>query len=86
MKLSVRLCDKGSKIYGEKTFSLVRSGHGWSKYSMTLTATDTCKYVYPEILLVGDGSLDLDLISLFPTDTFLGRENGMRKYRGRQKL
>ena len=79
LKLSVRLCDKGSKIYGEKTFSLVRSGHGWSKYSMTLTATDTCKYVYPEILLVGDGSLDLDLISLFPTDTFLGRENGMRK-------
>lgn len=79
MKLTVRLCDRDGANYGEKTFSLVRVGHGWSKYKLTLTATGTCKHVYPEILLSTPGTLDLDLISLFPADTYLGRENGMRK-------
>lgn len=79
MKLTIRLCGRDDISYGEKTFSLVRAGHGWSKYSLTLTAEGTCKYVYPEILLGADGTLDLDLISLFPTDTFRGRKNGLRR-------
>lgn len=79
MRLTLRLCDRDGVSYGEKSFSLVRVGHGWSKYSLTLTAVGTCKYVYPEILLAKDGTVDLDLISLFPQDTFLGRKNGLRK-------
>lgn len=79
VKLTVRFADKSGGLYGSKTFSLVRAGHGWSKYSLTLAASDSCKYVYPEIILESEASLDLDLISLFPTDTFMGRENGMRR-------
>lgn len=79
MKLTVRFADKSGDLYGSKTFSLVRCGHGWSRYRLTLTATGSCRQVYPEILLESEGTLDLDLISLFPEDTFLSRENGMRR-------
>lgn len=78
MRLTVRFAADGF-LYGEKTFSAVRAGCGWSKYTMTLTASGDCRHVYPEILLASDGSLDIDLISLFPTDTFRGRKNGLRK-------
>ncbi len=79
MRLTVKLADNAANPYGAKTFSLVRAGRGWTKYSLTLTATGNCGRVYPEILLESEGALDLDLISLFPTDTFLGRKNGMRR-------
>ncbi|MDE6641881.1 MAG: hypothetical protein K2K63_15310 [Acetatifactor sp.] len=79
MKLTVRFTDKSANLYGSKTFSLVRGGRSWSKYKLTLTATGSCSRVYPEILLESEGTLDLDLISLFPTDTYHGRENGMRR-------
>lgn len=79
MKLTVRFTDKSANLYGSKTFSLVRGGRSWSKYKLTLTATGSCSRVYPEIILESEGMLDLDLISLFPTDTYHGRENGMRR-------
>ena len=78
MKLTVRFSDRDGELYGSKTFSLVRAGRGWSKYNLTLTATGNCIRVYPEILLESEATLDLDLISLFPADTFHSRENGMR--------
>lgn len=79
LKLTLRLADKAGALYGEKTFSLMRAGHGWTKYKLTLTAEGDCKFVYPELLLESEASLDLDLISLFPADTFRNRENGMRR-------
>jgi len=79
MSLLIRLADKEGTVYGEKKLSLVRAGHGWTKYTMTLTSSGNCKYVYPEILLGKEGRVDLDLISLFPVDTFCGRRNGMRR-------
>lgn len=79
LKLTLRLADRDGALYGEKTFSLMRAGHGWTKYKLTLTAEGDCKFVYPELLLESEASLDLDLISLFPADTFQNRENGMRR-------
>ena len=79
MKLTVRFTDKSANLYGSKTFSLVRGGRSWSKYKLTLTATGSCSQVYPEIILESENTLDLDLISLFPTDTYHDRENGMRR-------
>ncbi len=79
MSLLVRFTDSDGKIYSEKKVPLVRAGHGWTKYTCTLTATDTCSRVYAHFLLGRDGTADLDLLSLFPTDTYLERPNGMRK-------
>lgn len=79
VKLTVRFTDDAGNQYGSKSFSLVRCGRGWSRYKLTLTATGSCRQVYPEIILETEGALDLDLISLFPADTFMERENGMRR-------
>ncbi len=79
MSLKIRFTDKEGLCFCEKKLSLVRAGHGWTKYNMTLTAAGTCKYVYPEILLGKEGCVDLDLISLFPADTFHGQKNGLRR-------
>ncbi len=79
ISLKIRLADKEGAVYCEKKLSLVRAGHGWTKYTMTLSPSGNCKYVYPEILLAEEGSVDLDLISLFPAHTFHNRKNGMRK-------
>ncbi len=79
MALLLRFSDKAGNTYGEKKLSLVRVGQAWTKYTVTVTATDDCKYTYLEILMERDGSVDLDFISLFPKDTFCGRKNGMRR-------
>lgn len=79
MKLTVRLADSRGTCFGQKTFSLVRTGRGWTKYRLTFTADGCCNQVFPEILLETPGAVDLDLLSLFPQDTFLGRKNGMRR-------
>ena len=79
MSLILRLVDQEGNCYCEKKLNLVRYGHSWTKYKCTLTATGDCKFAYLEVLLGKEGSVDLDLISLFPAETFCGRENGMRK-------
>ncbi|MCM1027124.1 MAG: hypothetical protein NC432_11860 [Roseburia sp.] len=79
LQLTLRLSDKSGGLYGEKTFSLMRAGHGWTKYNLTLTADRDGKFVYPELILESEASVDLDLISLFPADTFRERKNGMRR-------
>lgn len=79
VKLNIRFADPNGTLYGNRSFSLVRAAHGWSKYNLTITATGTCKQVYPELLLESEGAVDLDLISLFPADTFHDRPNGMRR-------
>ena len=51
----------------------------WKKYTVTLTATQTLKHAKLRIFLKGGNSVALEHISLFPTDTYKNRENGMRR-------
>ncbi|MBQ8015690.1 MAG: carbohydrate binding domain-containing protein, partial [Clostridia bacterium] len=51
----------------------------WQKYELELTASKTDFENASLCVLIGNGSVALDMISLFPDDTFKGRENGMRK-------
>ncbi|GAA3816328.1 hypothetical protein GCM10022226_41290 [Sphaerisporangium flaviroseum] len=67
----------GSTTYGRASFD-VRSGE-WKKYTATITASGTTDAARLVVLAGGSGQVDLDMISLFPRDTFKGRENGMRK-------
>jgi len=56
------------------------SGKEWKKYSATLKSPRTEAKGALRIFLAGDKSTtDVEHISLFPTDTWKGRENGMRK-------
>ncbi len=52
---------------------------GWVEYTGTLTAKRTTDAARLAVEAGGTGTLRLDMVSLFPEDTYLGRENGLRK-------
>lgn len=51
----------------------------WKKYQLELTPSVTDAKARLRIFLVSDGTVDLEHVSLFPVDTWKGRENGLRK-------
>lgn len=51
----------------------------WKKYEITLRSNLTEPKAHLRIFLTSGGTLDLEHISLFPVDTWMGRENGLRK-------
>ncbi|MBR0321633.1 MAG: carbohydrate binding domain-containing protein, partial [Bacteroidales bacterium] len=54
-------------------------GKGWHKITVNMTAPFTDAHSKLRILLESKGTVELDHISLFPVDTWKGRENGLRK-------
>jgi len=59
--------------------SVVVDANDWKKYEAQLTATATAEKATLEITFSGTGEIDMDMISLFPEDTWKQRKNGMRK-------
>ena len=51
----------------------------WTRYSGTIEAAADDLRGHLRLLLPSAGSLDVDMVSLFPEDTWKGRENGLRK-------
>lgn len=66
---------KGETIGG---YSFTPEGDQWKKYRVTITATQTDPKASLNILFLGKGSIDLDMISLFPKDTWKNRPGGLR--------
>jgi len=50
----------------------------WKKYSSSISSTETETKARLNILVQGPGTLDIDLISLYPKDTWQNRANGLR--------
>jgi alpha-L-arabinofuranosidase len=53
-------------------------GDSWQKYEVALTATADCPTARLVLTTRGEGTLMLDMVSLFPRETFKGRKNGLR--------
>ena len=53
------------------------SGKDWKKYECTLKANADCLNAQLQILALTVGQLDVDMVSLFPQDTYMG--HGLRK-------
>lgn len=51
----------------------------WKKYQVVMKATQTNPKAILRIFLEGTNAIDLEHVSLFPVDTWKGRENGLRK-------
>lgn len=51
----------------------------WKKYEIKLTPKETFAKAHLRIFLASAGTVALEHVSLFPTDTWKGRENGLRK-------
>ena len=76
--LTVRLAKADGTALAEP-LTLTASGDTWSKYTGSVTATATSDAGRLTVLAGGTGTLRLDMVSLFPEDTFNGRSNGLRK-------
>ena len=85
--LRVQLIDEYSKENNQELVQkdITVSSKEWKQYTTTLKSPKTIDKAQLRIFLCtekgrsGDGVCDVEHISLFPTDTWKGHENGMRK-------
>ncbi|HBT10973.1 MULTISPECIES: alpha-L-arabinofuranosidase C-terminal domain-containing protein [Leeuwenhoekiella] len=59
--------------------SIPVSGSEWANYKAEIVPNKTVMKGSLKLTFEGTGELGLDMVSLFPTDTWNGRENGLRK-------
>ncbi|MDO4292886.1 MAG: alpha-L-arabinofuranosidase C-terminal domain-containing protein [Eubacteriales bacterium] len=72
---------EGSADFGEHCAEgrLCAEGQEWKKYELRLTADQTTAQGRLRLTFPEGGALCLDMVSLFPEDTFRGRKNGLRQ-------
>ena len=66
---------KDPKLLGETT--ITADANTWKKYEAQLTASETVTNASLQILVLQNGTIDIDMISLMPQDTYKG--HGLRK-------
>ena len=66
---------KGPKLLAEAT--ITADSKDWKKYEATLAPTADSKKAVLQILVLTTGTIDMDMVSLMPQDTFKG--HGLRK-------
>jgi alpha-N-arabinofuranosidase len=76
-KMTVELITPAGETIGKAELSGF-SGT-WGNHQVSFKASATEQKAQMRIILTGRGSIDLDMISLFPDDTWKGRQNGLRK-------
>ena len=64
--------------YNDRQYITIDS-KDWKKYTLILKPNQTCEKAQLRIFLRETGTVDMDHVSLFPTDTWKGHENGLRK-------
>ena len=67
----------GKDIAAEGTIETISAE--WKKYELTLTSSVTSYKDVQLRVMIHQGKAAIDMVSLFPEDTFKGRENGLRK-------
>jgi len=73
----VELIDPESNVFS--TQKLTIDSKEWKKYQVVLKAGKTEAKARLRVFLTSKNAVDMDHVSLFPVDTWKGRENGLRK-------
>lgn len=76
MALRIELAGQGRRPLAEAKLEGFTSQ--WQKHTVVLRAGSTDARARLNLLVEGSGTLDLDMVSLFPVDTWKGREGGLR--------
>jgi len=76
-RVIAQLIDVNGKVIANTAISTTNKD--WQHYTKTLVANATEEKASLKIMFEGEGTLDMDMISLFPAETWKGRENGLRK-------
>ena len=74
-QVCVRLVERDS-VLAEDIIDIDTSD--WRKYETTLTPNKSSEQAAVEILFLQEGRVDIDMLSLFPQNTFKNRKNGLR--------
>lgn len=77
ISLLVEILNSKNQVIGSTTINLLTSN--WQKIEGVITATETDPKCKVNVYFKGTGQLDIDMISLFPQDTWKGRKGGLRK-------
>ncbi len=77
VKLYVELLNASKEVIGTTELAPAET-KDWSKLKASLTANATEEKGSMRLVLEGNGIIDLDMISLFPEDTWKNRPGGMR--------
>lgn len=76
LKMRVELVSSTGKAMG--TANLAPDAKNWKKYTVSFTSNATDPKAKLNIWFEGKGSMDLDMVSLFPDDTWKNRPGGLR--------
>lgn len=74
----IELLNAKNEVIGSTSLTPANVGNEWTKQEISFNATDTEQKGKFRIWFEGTGIVDLDMISLFPSDTWKGRKGGMR--------
>lgn len=77
MPVTLRLEGKDGRVLAQARVDV--SGRAWTKHTVTLTPNQSDTTARFVLLAHEQGCLAIDMISLFPRDTFKGRVNGLRR-------
>lgn len=75
-KLRIRLVDETGIVVAEATTEMLTEH--WKQHAVTLKGLKTTLKGRLEIIPLIEGSIAIDMVSLFPQHTFKGRKNGLR--------
>lgn len=78
MTIHVELLDPQNKIIGAAELPLDPVG-SWSEAAVKFPVNQTTDKAKLNVWFTGEGTLDVDMLSLFPVDTWKGRRKGLRK-------
>lgn len=77
VSVKVEVIDDKDAVIGSASIS--PDSKEWKKYSTSLVTSSTFAKSRLRLSFAGKGSMDIDLVSLSPEDTWKGRPNGLRK-------
>jgi alpha-N-arabinofuranosidase len=78
VKLHAELTDSTGRVLGSAVLAPEGSDNQWKSQSVTFTANETVQKARFNLWFEGTGQIDLDMISLFPGDTWKQRKGGLR--------
>ncbi|WP_104383798.1 alpha-L-arabinofuranosidase C-terminal domain-containing protein [Sphingobacterium sp. HMA12] len=78
MKIHVEVLNEQNKVIGEAEFPL-KAATSWSEAAVKFSVSETTAKAKLNVWFTGSGTLDVDMLSLFPVDTWKGRPKGLRK-------
>jgi alpha-L-arabinofuranosidase len=77
-KMFIELVNEKGENIGGTAITATTAGSEWKKLSASFNATATVSKASMNIWFEGDGTVDVDMVSLFPKDTWKNRTGGMR--------